>query len=91
MFWLLNAYGLTVYEIVIAITLLAILFFSITKLIPHAIGDTTFLFVTVLTGNTMLAEAHYTQIAISYLMGVAFFGVTLGFIVKLLSKRKKAE
>lgn len=75
------------FDAVIMITLTVVLFFSITKLIPYVVGDTTFLFFTILTGNTMLAQADYKDIAISYVVGVVFFLLTLGTGVKLLQKK----
>lgn len=79
------------YNIVIVLTLLVVLFFSVTKLIPHVVGECTFLFFTVLTGNTMLAQGNYKDIAQSYIIGVVFFLLTLGItliVPKKISEKK---
>ncbi len=91
MFYCKNTYGMSVFLLVIVVTLIVILFFSVTKLIPWVIGDATFLFFTVLTSNLFLEKANYVQITIAYISGVIFFTITLLGLLAIMNKKKKPE
>ncbi|MBS7526153.1 hypothetical protein KHM83_05655 [Fusibacter paucivorans] len=85
-FTILHTYGMAVFESVTLLVLLVVLFFSITKIIPYIIGDTTFLFFTVLTSHALLSDANYVQISASYVLGAIFFILTISFVFKLMHK-----
>lgn len=69
--------------------LFVIIGLSVTNLVPMAVGPTTFLYFTVLTGNLMLVQANYIQVFISYIVGVLFFVLVLGTALKLITQKKK--
>ena len=64
--------------------LLIIILCSTAGFVPFLIGKPTFLYYTVLSGNLMLTSADYKQIVISYVVGVAFFVITIRLILRLI-------
>lgn len=89
MFYVHSFGNIIIFDVVIMITLIIVLFFSVTKLLPYVVNEATFLFFTVLTGNTMLSQAKYGDIVVSYVLGIVFFLLTLGTTLKLLTRKSK--
>jgi len=90
MFLCMKHYGTAIFELVVIITMLVILFFLVTKLIPYVVGDATFLFFTILTANIFLTGGNYVDIAVCYVCGVIFFSLTLTGLFALLSRKKES-
>ena len=90
--WILRDYGLPIFTPAVFTLSGIVLFLSATKLVPMIVGDSTFLFMALLTGHLYLSQANYVDIAVSYLAGVVFFLVVITLIAKLFGTEKsKAE
>ncbi len=80
------------YEAVVVGLMFLVLVCSITKAMPYIIGDASFLFFTILTGHTMLSEAKYGELFLSYAAGAVFFTIVLlPFIKKMGQGEEKKD
>ena len=91
MYFLLQTYGHQVFDPVITLTIFLILFFVKTKMIPQVVGETSFLYFTILTSHAYLAKTDYLQVVSAFILGVIFFLILLGATVKLLERKKESS